>query len=116
MSPIEDTAAAVFFADLLLPLHHANARRAIAYLKRGREGHSHWGEVVSRTGGIERLPADCDAALMLNLLARYWRRRNETPLLQLIPHLAALQRKLSGAPHSQENADAPLTEFVYPLF
>jgi hypothetical protein len=116
MSSTDSESAARFFADLLLPLHHANARRGIAYLDRGPKRASYWGEVASRTGGMERLSSTSDAAAMLSVLGGYWQRRNETDLLQLLPYLQKLQQELTGATPREDSTDTPLQEFVYPLF
>jgi hypothetical protein len=117
MSSTENQSAAIFFADLLLPLRHANLRRGVAYLDRGPRRESYWGEVASRTGGIERLSASaCDAAALLGSLGNYWVRRNEPSMLQLLPYLEALRQELTGAARADHQATQQLEEFNYPLF
>jgi hypothetical protein len=116
MSSTDDQSAAVLFADLLLPLHYASRRRGIAYLDRGPDRPTYWGEVVSRTGGLERLPAGCDRAVMLRSLGEYWRRHDRKDFLQLLPQLEKLQQELSGAAGGDDGSDTPLPEFVYPLY
>jgi hypothetical protein len=108
--------AAIFFAELLLPLHHANSRRGVVYLDRGQRRQSYWSAVQSRTGGLERLPGSaCDAPALLVLLGNYWKARNAVNLPQLLPHLNALHQNLIGVERADEQ-DGRLTEFVYPLF
>jgi hypothetical protein len=117
MKPTENRSAEVFFAELLLPLHYANSRRGIVYLDRDRQRQSHWCAVASRTGGMERLESSaCGMPALLALLESYWARRNEGSLLQLLPHLEALSQELTGAKREDDQAEAKLTEFIYPLW
>jgi hypothetical protein len=117
MKPTENRSAEVFFAELLLPLHYANARRGIVYLDRDRQRPSHWGAVASRTGGMERLQSSaCGMPGLLALLESYWARRNEGSLLQLLPDLQALGRELTGAKRVEDQAEEKLTDFIYPLW
>jgi hypothetical protein len=114
MNPIDETAA-IFFADLILPLRRANVRRGIGYLDRGPARSSYWTAATSRTGGLQKLPGTgCDVATVLGMLGQYWEQRNERHLLQLLPHLQALQRAL--ATPTPERIEPRLTDFVYPLF
>jgi hypothetical protein len=115
MSSIENTFAAIFFAELLLPLRHANLRSNIAYLDRGRKRESYWSGIATRTGGIERLSSTgCNAAVLLGLLGSYWERSNERNLLQLLPHLERLRQELGSVASMSDQAEQ-LTEFIYPL-
>jgi hypothetical protein len=117
MSSIDNTSAAIFFAELLLPLRYTNLRRGIAYLYRGQRRQSYWGEVASRTGGMERLSsAGCDATALLSSLGGYWVLRHESNLLQLLPHLERLGQELAGTASTKDQAADQLTEFRYPLF
>jgi hypothetical protein len=117
MNSTKHRAAAIFFAELLLPLRLANLRRGVAYLDRGPRRESYWGEVLSRAGGLERHShSACDAATLLASLGSYWARRNEPDLLQLLPHLEALRKELTGAARVDDQARQELTEFNYPLF
>src|SRR6516225_9587453 len=87
MNSIERRLAATFFADLLLPLRHANLRRGIRYLDRSSKPPGYWGDIVSRTGGLERLSKSaCDASVLLRLLGIYWQQNREPYLAQLLPH------------------------------
>jgi hypothetical protein len=116
MSSTENTSAAIFYAELLLPLRHANLRRGVAYLDRGDRRQSYWGEVASRTGGMELLSkSGCDALALLGLLGSYWALRNDQSLMRLLPHLGALRRELAGDASINDQAEQ-LTEFVYPLY
>ncbi|MGP0076805.1 MAG: hypothetical protein ACLPWF_33240 [Bryobacteraceae bacterium] len=115
--PTEDTRAAALFADMLLPLGHANRRRGIAYLDRGPRRQSYWSGVVSRTGGLAQLnPSACDAGSILASLGDYWARTKEPSLPKLLPRLEELRQELSGAAPSSDGQEPPFTDFVYPLF
>jgi hypothetical protein len=115
MNPTETRAAAVFFAEFLLPLHYANARRNMTYIDRRGCGQSRWDAVASRTGGMEQVcGAACDARALLASLADYWAERKDTNLLQLLPHLEALLRDLNGG--SRPDEQEGVSDFVYPLF
>ena len=117
MNSIERRCAVVFFADLLLPLRHANLRSGTVYLDRGPRRDSYWGAVSSRTGGMEKLSGSaCGAAALLGSLGSYWAAHNEPALPKLLPYLENLRRELSGAAPGDLQAKEPLTEFVYPLF
>jgi hypothetical protein len=116
MSRIESQAAAVFFADLLLPLRRARMRHGSTYLDWGTRRESYWSPIISRTGGMEQLSAtQCSFSAALALLEKYWSEQNERDLLQLISHLDRLYRDLTAADLQQESAPTP-PEFVYPLF
>jgi hypothetical protein len=117
MNPIEGHAAEVFFAELLLPLRRANLRRGVDYLDGLERGVSHWGRVVSRTGGIERLlGAACDPDHLLEQLGNYWRGRNEPHLEELLPYLRALRQSLLDSSPADPHSERAPTEFVYPLY
>ena len=118
MSSTDPQAAAVFHADLLLPLQRANLRKGVSYLDRGPPRASYWRAIASRTGGVEQLPDACDVSVLLERLRDYWVRQNEPALLVLLPHLEKLHQELTGgAGRTEQGAvDAPLTEFVYPMF
>jgi hypothetical protein len=117
MSSTENRSAAVFFAEMLLPLRHANARRGVAYLDRGRRRQGYWSDVASRTGGMERLSgAACDPTALLGQLGSYWTQRNEPDLLQVLPHLERLREELVGTAQGDDQIRQPVTDFVYPLF
>lgn len=115
MNPTEKKAAELLFAEWLLPLRNANARRRIHYLDGEARRGSYWSAIASRTGGMERLPA-CDAAALLSMLEQYWTEGKESDLLKLLPALQGLQRELTGGAQEAEQAEEQLTEFVYPLF
>jgi hypothetical protein len=117
MNSIERRLAATFFADLLLPLRHANLRRGIRYLDRSSKPPGYWGDIVSRTGGLERLSKSaCDASVLLRLLGIYWQQNREPYLAQLLPHLERLREDLIKAGISSGPSGPEPTEFVYPLF
>ena len=119
MSSTDDLqAAAVFHAELLLPLQRANLRKGVRYLERGKPGASYWREVASRTGGVEELPGECDVGVLLGRLREYWVRRDEASLLVLLPYLERLQRELTagGVDAGKGGGEEGVTEFVYPMF
>jgi hypothetical protein len=117
MNPTENRSAAVFFAEMLLPLRHANVRRGAAYLDRGPRRQGYWGDVASRTGGMERLSgAACDPTALLGQLGNYWTQRNEPDLLQLLPYLERLREELVNTARADDQTGEPVTDFVYPLF
>jgi hypothetical protein len=117
MSQIDRVPARSFFADLLLPLKHANTRKNVHYFGRTAPPESCWQPVRSRTGGIEKLSATTSAGpSLLELLAQYWATQNDVNLPRLFPFLVALRQELVES-HPPENEPEPrLTEFVYPLF
>jgi hypothetical protein len=117
MNSTEIRSAAAFFAELLLPLRHANVRRGVAYLDRDPRRQGYWCDIASRTGGMERLSgAACDPAALLGRLGSYWGQRNEVDLLQLLPHLERLREELIGTVRGGDQAPQPVTDFIYPLF
>jgi hypothetical protein len=117
MNSIEHQSAALFYANLLLPLRYANLRRGVNYLYRGSPRQSYWGVVTSRTGGMQQLSGKCsDAVALLELLGRYWAQRDEADLLQLLPHLMQLHRQLTGETDPGDTAEPQLTEFTYPVW
>jgi hypothetical protein len=106
-----------FFAELLLPLHDAVARRNIHYLKLDREPESYWRPVASRTGGLERLcAAQCGGDAMLERLARYWAARGDVDLPKLVPYLIALRRDIGDTEPRGVEERSEVGDFVYPLF
>jgi len=108
--------AAIFFANVLLPLRYANLRKGATYLDRGRHRTSYWSDIASRTGGMQQLSdSSADFSSVLGLLGKYWEQRNEGYLLRLLPLLAIIRQDLVATPASHHDAK-PLTEFVYPLF
>lgn len=117
MSQIDGVPAKVFFADLLLPLKHANTRRNVLYLNRTAKAGSYWEPVVSRTGGLEKLTAaSSGGSALLELLGRYWVKENDKNLPKLIPYLVELRRQIVESQPVQDNQEPRLTEFVYPIF
>jgi hypothetical protein len=117
MSQIDKVPAKSFFADLLLPLKHANTRRSVHYLSRTSPQPSYWQAVVSRTGGLEKLSAaSSSGSALLQLLGRYWAAQNDGNLPKLLPYLDGLRREIVES-HPVEEAQEPrLPEFVYPIF
>lgn len=116
MNLIENTPAAVFFADLLFPLRNANLQSGTTYLDRGSPRNSYWDKIISRTGGVELLPlSSCDLPALLGLLGSYWTRRSELHLMQLLPHLELLSQEVVAVVRPNDALEPPITEFVYPL-
>jgi hypothetical protein len=117
LSSTEGRAAAIFFAEFLLPLAQANSRKGVVYLDRGGGRlSSYWQAVATRTGGLERLSGQsCCPSALLRRLGDYWACREEPDLPQLLPHLEALRRELTDPAHS-EPPDYRLNDFVYPMF
>lgn len=117
MSPTDRIPVDSFVSALLLPLRHLNARRGVRYLKLERDSESYWGPVISRTGGLEHLPAaECDGAGLLARLGTYWTARGETNLPKLVPHLLALRSKIMERRSPDDGKDFEVSDFVYPLF
>jgi hypothetical protein len=116
MNRIDEVKPESFFAAFLLPLRRANMRRGVRYLRLGREPASGWGPVVSRTGGIEKLPpGGASAEAMLERLQRHWVAEGDANLRKLAPFLFALRRAIV-APRATKPADPKPPDFVYPLF
>ena len=116
MSPIDKVPARSFFAELLLPLKHANMRKNVRYLNCAPKD-SYWEEVASRTGGLERLSAaSCTGSALLESLGRYWLTRNDANLPKLLLYLIALRQEIVESRPVEEQKEPRLTEFVYPLF
>ena len=116
MSPIEQVKPGSFFAAFLLPLRRANMRRGVSYLRLGRDTASGWGPVISRTGGIEKLPSGATSAeAMLERLERHWAAQGDANLRKLAPFLLALRQAIV-APRVTKSGDAKPPDFVYPLF
>jgi hypothetical protein len=117
MSPIDKVPAKFFFAELLLPIKHANTRKGIRYLRVGSPGSSTWQAVSSRTGGMERLSASkCAATALLDSLNLYWANQKDSNLLKLLPYIVALRQELIDKPPAEDNAEGHVPDFVYPLF
>lgn len=117
MSPIDRVPAKSFFADLLLPLKHANTRRNVHYLSRASQDPGNWQPVISRTGGLERLSeASSNSSALLELLGRYWVAQNDRDLPKLLPYLVALRSEIVEAASVQDAEVPRLPEFVYPIF
>jgi hypothetical protein len=117
MSQTDPVPPEFFFAELLLPLRHAVARRNIHYLKLDREPKSYWRPVASRTGGLERLcAAECAGDELLARLGQYWAARGDAYLPKLLPYLIALRRDLVNARPVGVEHQPELDDFVYPLF
>jgi hypothetical protein len=110
----------VFFADLLLPLHHANQRCNVHYFAQCPDGTrtSYWEPSTSRAaGGVERLRiGEGDGAALLARLADYWTEVGEPLLPQLRLDMEALWQNLydPGIDSADDSAAVPVT--VYPLF
>ena len=104
-----------FVAGVITPLHRFNARHGVRYLTLTPEAGSCWGPVISRTGGLERVPPDqCDGPGLLARLGAYWAARGDKNLPKLKPHLVALRSEIvDGLP---PDADEGVSDFVYPLF
>jgi hypothetical protein len=117
MSQIDDWPARSFFADLLIPLQHANTRRHKKYLSRASDTTSYWRPPLSRTGGSARLSAAaCDGSTLLQMLAQYWAAQDDRELPKLLPHLLELHRQIV-APHARaDTEETHLPEFIYALF
>jgi hypothetical protein len=117
MSQIDKVPAKCFFADLLLPLSYANARRNVCYLDRTAKSGSYWGPVVSRTGGLEKLTAESSSGpALLELLGQYWVKQNDRNLPKLLPYLVALRSEIVESHPDKANQEPRLSEFVYPIF
>jgi hypothetical protein len=117
MTQTDRVPARVFFADLLLPLKHANTRRNVLYLSRTAKSVSYWQEPVSRTGGLGKLTAaSSGGSALLELLGQYWVKQNDKDLPKLIPYLVELLREIVESPPVQDNREPRLSEFVYPIF
>jgi hypothetical protein len=116
----DPTALEVFFADLLLPLHHSNVRRNVHYFALGPDDAmaSYWAPPTSRAaGGMERLRiGEGDAAALLARLADYWTERGEPLLAQLQPDMEALLQNLFDSDDDPDDASATVPVTVYPLF
>ncbi len=117
MSQTDPVPPEFFFAELLLPLRHAIARRNVHYLELGREPESYWRPVISRTGGLEKLfSAECGGDELLQRLEKYWVASGDIYLPKLLPYLIALRRELASARRAGAAQEPVLGDFVYPLF
>jgi hypothetical protein len=117
LSRTDPTLIDAFIAGVVLPLHHLNARRGVHYLKLAPEAESYWAPIASRTGGLERIPADqCDGPQLLARLGSYWAQHGDANLPKLVPHLLGLRSEIiDGRPDDAEE-DSEVSDFVYPLF
>jgi hypothetical protein len=117
MNPIEKVRPESFFAEFILPLSRANARRRVRYLELERGAESYWGPVATRTGGMEKVPAaGAGAAAMLENLRDHWASQGDAHLPKLTPYLAALRETLVAPQTGASETKEVLSEFVYPLF
>ena len=119
MSQTDNDPAALFYASMLLPLSHANLRRGVHYFSRGPDPacESYWEPPASRTGGSERLSATAQGAdALLDALGRYWRSHNEQVLSRLLPGLEAVRQNLTQGRTADQEKEASVPDFVYPLY
>jgi hypothetical protein len=117
MSQTDGEPARSFFADLLMPLRHANHRRHVSYLDDGPQEETYWRRVTSRTGGLQKLSAaDCGGAALIELLAPYWAAQSDLYLPKLLPRLQELRCDVLASRSDQHAEEARLPEFVYVLF
>jgi hypothetical protein len=115
--PTERMTVKSFFANLLLPLKHANIRTNVCYLSRVPQGESYRGAIVSRTNGLERLSVTrSGGAFLLESPAEPWATQNERNLPKPVPHLSVLRQGPIGSPPIEDQRENHLKEFVYPLF
>jgi hypothetical protein len=122
MSQIDETQisrvpARSFFADLLLPLKHANTRRNVHYFSPIPPQATCWQPVISRTGGLQKLSASSSRGpALLELLGKHWVTQNDPNLAKLLPYLVTLRRELVESLPAADKQEPRLTEFVYPIF
>jgi hypothetical protein len=117
MSPIEKVPAKYFFAELLLPLKHANSRKNIHYMRLRSSESSTWEPVSSRTGGMEKVSAsNCSATALLNSLSVHWGNQSESDLIKFLPYLMALREELMEQRPLKDETNGRVPDFVYPLF
>ena len=117
MSQIDKIRVRSFFADLLLPLKHANTRRNVHYLSRTPQQASYWQPVISRTGGLQRLSAaSSSGSALLELLGRYWVAQDDQNLPKLLPYLDDLRREIVESQPVEDAKEPRLPDFVYPIF
>jgi len=96
-----------FFADLLLPLKRANMRKGVYYL-RLLQGESSWGNIASRTNGLEKLSIARGGAVgILELLGQYWATQDDRNLPKLIPELLALRQKIMEPLQRESERETP---------
>jgi hypothetical protein len=117
MKKTDDVSAEIFYADMLLPLRQAMTRRGQAFFTSGPDADkpSYWEPEVTRTSGIQELPAEHDGAAMLRLLGTYWGAQGEGHLSRLLPGLEALRQSLTSVSETRKEEATEITEFVYPL-
>ncbi len=113
-------AAAVFYAEFLLPLRMANRRARLNYLDQqgGKTAGqpSYWAAIATRNGGDERVEAgQTDVAAMLDKLGAHWQQQGEDRLLQLLPYLAEMARGMNGRNAPIASIDETLPDFIYPM-
>jgi hypothetical protein len=117
VSRIDSEAAAVFFAEYLLPLRMANVRARLNYLDQEGGRASYWAPIATRTGGSARVdPARTDVAALLDSLGDYWRQQGETRLPKLLPELVELHRRLAEAATQRNETSEPVIDYMYPMF
>ena|SRR5579863_10346876 len=117
MRPTDWMRAKCFFADLLLPLRHANVRRGVHYLTRTAPKTTCWSKVVSRTGGLEKLSAaTSNGSALLGRLGQYWASQNDGNLTKLLPYLVSFRQEMAESHPQSADLGPQLTEFVYPMF
>lgn len=108
-----------FFADALLPLRQARARRGLAWLDLAPDPSrgSYWEAPLSRTGGMEHLPiGEADGAAMLQRLVAWWEAEGEAWLASLAPDLEALRTTLAAGDGEAATPAPRLSYSAYPLF
>jgi hypothetical protein len=120
MSLIDGGTPEAFFANLLLPLKRHNAAGRAVYFAREPNAaqETYWQEIATRTGGIGSVPANCDAAALLDQLSEYWRANGDPALPRLLPYLKQLREALAdeAAAAPADSKDSELSDSVYPLF
>ena len=117
MKKTDEVSAETVYADMLVPLHHAMARRGQRFFAAGPDANklSYWEPEATRTCGIQELPDEHGGAAMLRLLGVYWEARGEGHLMRLLPSLEALRQALTSVCERRIAEATEVTEFVYPL-
>jgi hypothetical protein len=117
MNRIDQVRRESFFDELIAPLRRANLRRNVQYLELPRETESYWSTPVSRTGGLELVPAGArDGTALLERLGIYWTEQGDVNLPKLVPYLIALHREIMEPLVAETAEEPPPSDFVYPLF
>jgi hypothetical protein len=110
----------VFFAELLLPLHHLNRRHDEHYFatEPDHSKASYWEPVTSRAaGGMERLRiGEGDGPALIARLTDYWTDCGETLIPQLRLDMETLWQTLMKSEEQVEEMSAEVSVTVYPLF